>query len=117
MSLWAEGKYNLLTNYADMNILGQISQHVVHTLGPLGDFSLNKVLEKIPEKGLMVLEIVKSVAPKNPLLSNTKPQNVEKIPALTSSTNEGSKKFQVVILGNVASTKSVKSFKWINENP
>ena len=117
MSLWADGKYNLLTNYADMNILGQISPTVVKSLGPLGDFSLNKVLEKIPEKGLMVLEIVKSVVPKNPLLTTVKPQNVDKIPNLSTGKTEGTKKFQVVITGNVASTKSVKSFKWINEEP
>ena len=112
MSLYATGKYNLLTNYADMKILGRISPHVANKLGPVGDFTLNKVLEKMPSKALAVLEAVKTVAPKNPLLATISKDDIAKIPELTAGSTEGEKEFQVLIQGLVSSVKSVKSFKW-----
>ena len=112
MSLYATGKYNLLTNYADMKILGRISPHVANKLGPVGEFTLNKVLEKMPTKALAVLEAVKTVAPKNPLLATISEEDIAKIPELTSGNTEGKKEFQVLIQGLVTSAKSVKSFKW-----
>ena len=112
MSLYATGKYNLLTNYADMKILGRISPHVANKLGPVGDFTLNKVLEKMPTKALAVLEAVRTVAPKNPLLATISEEDIAKIPELTSGNAEGKKEFQVLIQGLVTSAKSVKSFKW-----
>ncbi|MBR1976907.1 hypothetical protein IKA15_01355 [bacterium] len=112
MSLYATGKYNLLTNYADMKILGRISPHVANKLGPVGDFTLNKVLEKMPSKALAVLEAVKTVAPKNPLLATISKDDIAKIPELTAGSAEGEKEFQVLIQGLVSSVKSVKSFKW-----
>ncbi len=112
MSLYATGKFNLLTNYADMKILGRISPTVANKLGPVGDFSLNKVIEKMPSKALAVLEAVKTIAPKNPLLATISSDDIAKIPSLTSGDSEGSKEFQVLIQGLVTSAKSVKSFKW-----
>ncbi len=112
MSLYATGKYNLLTNWADMKILGRISPIVANKLGPVGDFSLNKVLEKMPTKALAVLEAVKTVVPKNPLLATISENDIAKIPELTGGNTEGKKEFQVLIQGLVNSPKSVKSFKW-----
>lgn len=112
MSLYATGKYNLLTNYADMKILGRISPTVANKLGPVGDFTLNKVLEKMPTKALAVLEAVKTVAPKNPLLATISSEDIAKIPTLTTGSADDTKEFQVLIQGLVTSAKSVKSFKW-----
>lgn len=113
MSLFANGKYNLLTNFVDMKVLGRISPQVVGVLGPIGNFSVSSLLNKLPEKGQEILGIVKSIAPQNPFMMQVSPGDIAKIPDLSPASSGTSREFQVVINGSAESPKSVKSFKWI----
>ena len=116
MSLYATGKYNLLTSNSDLKILGRISSSIVSVLGPIGSFSLNSVVNKLPEKGLAILNTIKTIAPANPLFEDIKQSDLDKIPSLsTVSNNSTSKDFQVIISGPVTKTTSIKSFKWANK--
>ena len=115
MSLFANGKYNLLTNVVDMKVLGKISPRVVDVLGPVGNFSVNSILNKLPEKGQEILGIVKSVAPSNPLMMQVSPGEISKIPDLSTTSSGTNREFQVMLNGPAESTKSVKSFRWITD--
>ena len=115
MSLYITGKYNLLTENSDIKVLGRISSSVVSVLGPLGSFSLNKVVDKLPETGLAILNTIKTIAPTNPLFADISKNDLDKIPELsTISNNSTSKDFQVLINGQLSKTTSIKSFKWAN---
>lgn len=115
MSLYITGKYNLLTENSDIKVLGKISSSIVSVLGPLGSFSLNKVVEKLPDTGLAILNTIKTIAPTNPLFADISENDLAKIPALsTVSNNSTSKDFQVLINGPLSKTTSIKSFKWAN---
>ena len=116
MSLFATGKYNILTANCDLKVLGRISSTIANVLGPLGSFSLNNVVSKLPEKGLAILNTIKSLAPENPLFEDIKQSDLDKIPPLsTVSNNSTSKDFQVLINGSITKTTSIKSFKWANK--
>ncbi len=115
MSLFARGKYNLLTNVVDMVVLGRISPRVAGVLGPVGDFSVNSLFNKLPTKGQEILGIVKAVAPKNPLLLEVDQSDIAKIPVLSASSTGSAKEFQVMLNGSAESPKSVKSFKWVSD--
>ncbi len=116
MSLYATGKYNILTSNCDLKVLGRISSTIVNVLGPLGSFSLNNVVSKLPEKGLAILNTIKSIAPSNSLFADIKQSDLDKIPALSAvSDNAASKDFQVLINGPITKTTSIKSFKWANK--
>lgn len=115
MSLYITGKYNLLTENSELKVLGRISSSVVSVLGPLGSFSLNKVVDKLPDTGLAILNTIKSIAPANPLFADINKNDLAKIPQLSNSTNNStSKDFQVLINGPLSKTTSIKSFKWAN---
>ncbi len=115
MSLYITGKYNLLTENSDIKVLGRISSSVVSILGPLGSFSLNKVVEKLPDAGLAILNTIKTITPTNPLFADINQSDISKIPPLSNvSNNSTSKDFQVLINGPLSKTTSIKSFKWAN---
>jgi len=112
MSMFVTGKYNLMTNSMDLKVLGRISPKIVKVLGPLGSFSANSLLEKLPPTGLAILDVVKAVSPQNPLLAEISQTDIAKIPELSPKSEGETREFQVLLNGPAASTKSVKSFKW-----
>lgn len=113
MSLYATGKYNLLTEYADVKVLGKISSTIVSVLGPIGNFTLDSVVEKLPEKGALIIQnLGKALNPTKALFTAVSPTDIAKIPNVTSGNLENTKDFQVTILGPVSKTSSIKAFKW-----
>ena len=65
---------------------------------------------------LAILNTIKTIAPANPLFEDIKQSDLDKIPSLsTVSNNSASKDFQVIISGPVTKTTSIKSFKWANK--
>ena len=115
-SLYITGKYNLLTGNSNLKILGRISSVVVNVLGPLGTFSLDKVVNKLPQTGVAILNTIKAIAPQNPLFADINSKDIANIPPLSIvSNNTESKDFQVLINGPIAKTTSIKSFKWANK--
>lgn len=114
MSLFANGKYNLLNDNADIKILGRISGDIVRLLGPVADFSVNSVVQNLPTGAILGLSVVQTMLPKADIIASESQANVDKIPVLSSGTNQDSKIFRVLIQGPAQSTRSVKSFRWID---
>lgn len=108
MSLYITGRYYLPDNTANLIMLGRISDDVVRILGPIGEFSMNKVISSIPKVG----EITASFA--NQYTVNPYYENTSEIPPLTPQTQFKTREFKVVIDGDVQRQSSVKSFKWIS---
>lgn len=107
MSLYITGRYYLLNHTANLIILGRISDDVVRILGPIGEFSMDKVISSIPKIG----EITAFFA--NQFTTNPIYENTSQIPYLTPKTELPTKEFKVIIDGDTQSQNSVKSFKWL----
>lgn len=109
MSMYITGRYGLLDNSANLVILGRLSDDVVRILGPIGDFSVDKVLSKIPKLGEVTSYLI------NQMTTNPEYENTSMIPYLTPKTELPTKEFKVVLNGGIESQSSVKSFKWLSK--
>ena len=106
MSMYITGKYNILTNYANITALGRLSNEVVDVLGPIGNFSVNSLIASIPKIGPVTSSLI------NQITTNPAGENLSQLPQLTP-VQENTKEFKVFIDGAVDSTSSVKYFKWL----
>ena len=61
MSMYITGKYNILTNYAQITALGRLSDEVVDVLGPIGKFSVNSLIASIPKIGSVTSSIINQI--------------------------------------------------------
>ena len=102
LSLYLNGKYNIVKESANAEIWGKLSNKLSTLLGPIGNASLNSFFNMIP--GISAMEGDTSLFK----------ENIDKIPPLEYSNNDY-KLFQAIIDGNINSNGSeyVKSFKWI----
>lgn len=110
MSLYLTGSYNLLNNNIRATMLGRLSNDVVEVLGPVGEFSFNKLLSYMPKFGSITAGMV------NQMTTNPYGENVSMLPDLTPKQSGATKEFKVILNGNIESTKAIKSFKWLS-NP
>ena len=108
LAYFVVGKYNLLSGYSSLNILGRLEGQIVAKLGPLGDLSASKLLNYIPKFGSLTSNIV------NAMTQSPKTENTAAIPALSSGSTSY-KDFKVVLNGALGSASAVKSFKWLTE--
>lgn len=108
MSLYLTGRYYIPANLASLTILGRISDDVVKILGPIGEFSMDKMISSIPKIGEISSNFITQYTI-NPYYENT-----SQIPYLTPRTELPTKEFKVVIDGDVSKQSSVKSFKWLS---
>lgn len=99
LSLFITGTYNFSTADANMEVLGMLSKKISTLFGPIGNVSLNTLLNVIPGIDL----------DKNSKLI----ENINKIPGIELSSN-AYRKFIAIIQGNINGEDYVKSFKWIN---
>lgn len=106
MSLYITGNYNLLNNYANIEILGRITKEIANVLGPLGDISISKILGKITSFGQNATTILNSYNIAKDAAT------IAKVPQLVPASTD-TKEFQVIINGNVEKPTSVRSFKWL----
>ncbi len=106
MSMYITGKYNILTNYAQITALGRLSDEVVEVLGPIGNFSVNSLIASIPKIGPVTSSLI------NQMTTNPAGENLSLLPDLYPS-QQNTKEYKVIIDGKVDSTSSVKSFKWL----
>lgn len=107
MSYYIKGKYNIIPNSANMNILGRLDSKIISYLGPLGQLSAQKLLSYIPKFGAATAQIL------DKLTQDPKNENVSLIPELTTgSTNY--KDFKVIFNGPADKSSSVRSFKWLS---
>lgn len=110
MSLYVTGKYNLLNNTINASVLGRLSNDVVEVLGPIGEFSFNKLLSYIPKIGQVSSAMI------NEMTIKPIGENLSMLPDLTPKQTGETKAFKVILNGGIESTNSIKSFKWIS-NP
>src|SRR5574344_1268186 len=108
MSLYITGRYNMHYNEDNLIILGRFSAIVVRVLGPFGELSVNKVLSFIPNIGNITSSFINNMTTP-PMYENT-----AMIPPLIPATQMPTRKFKVMIDGNVQSKSSVKYFKWLS---
>lgn len=108
MSLYITGRYNLIYNTANLTMLGRISADVVRILGPIGEFSMDKVISRIPKIGAPTSALI------NQYTTNPNYENTSQIPYLTPRTEFPTREFKVIIDGDVSRQSSVRSFKWIS---
>lgn len=108
LAYYVAGKYNLLNGTTNVTILGRMDAQVVAKLGPIGEFSADKLLRQIPKFGNLTANIA------NALTTNPKGENVAAIPVLTTG-SKNYKDFKVLFNGGLESTSSVKSFKWLTD--
>ncbi|MCD7879056.1 MAG: AsmA-like C-terminal region-containing protein, partial [Candidatus Gastranaerophilales bacterium] len=100
MSLYIHGSYDIAQTNADMEILGKLSNKISTIFGAIGNTSLNTFFKLIP--GISLLDFGR----KNFI------EDVEKIPSFTNGDYD-SRVFQAIVRGNINSSNSVESFKWV----
>ena len=108
MSMYVTGKYNLLNNSANLITLGRLSNDVVQILGPIGEFSVNKLIASIPKIGAITANLITQMT------TNPSGENLSMLPDLTPRQIGPTKEFKVSIIGSVESTSSIKYFKWLS---
>ena len=108
LSLYISGYVNNLNSNGTLNVYGRISEEVVGILGPLGDFSIDKILKNIPLfDTLSNLNI-------GLLETNVSEKTRKEIPPL-SIRGAHSQEFVARINGNINKPASVRSFKWLKD--
>ncbi|MBQ6516542.1 hypothetical protein IJI31_05120 [bacterium] len=96
MSMYIKGRINIVNNFADLTILGRLSDEVITSLGAVGNFSMNKLMSMITgyeESAVLSFDFMDHV----PML----PQ-------------KNTKEFKSVIYGPIEKQSSVKLFKWVS---
>ena len=115
MSLYIEGKLNLLSQYADFNVLGRIPSTIVNVLGSFGKFNTQQLVDKMSDDSKEVVNTITSSPIEKMFSTYVSSEEIAKIPSLTiqpASTRE----FKVNIFGNISDAKSINNFKWIIKN-
>ncbi len=100
LSLFLEGEYNILENFANIKIYGKLSQNISNALGKIGNASLNQFFNAISD----IADIK----------SEKKKQNAEKLSKIPSieTENQTPRYFKVKVLGDINKENYIKSFNW-----
>lgn len=101
LSLFLDGNYSILENFADIKIYGKLSQNISNALGAVGNASINQLVEALTQ------------AKRNKNEKNTELQNnLDKIPPIESQSSEP-RYFKARVLGDINKENYIKSFNWI----
>ncbi len=106
LSILLKGYINNLNMYGSINVYGRLSEEVVGILGPLGDFSVEKILQKVPAFNSLTRCTIGLIE------TNVSDSQRNEIPPL-SIQGANSQEFTAKIDGNIAKPSAVKSFRWI----
>lgn len=106
LSILLKGYINNLNMYGSINVYGRLSEEVVGILGPLGDFSVEKILQKVPAFNSLTRCTIGLIE------TNVSDSQRKEIPPL-SIQGANSQEFTAKIDGNIAKPSAVKSFRWI----
>jgi len=106
LSLYISGELDMLTNQADIQVLGRLSKKISGLLGPVGSVTINQFIDYIPGLGFLpATPERKGVVDLIPALS--------RIPGLELNNDQKYRRFVVQINGDLYDQSSVKSFRWI----
>ena len=101
LSLYLDGYYSILDNFADIKIYGKLSQNISNALGALGNASINQVISAISnskkDKNKADIELQ---------------ENLDKIPSIETQ-NPEPRYFKAKVLGDINKDNYIKSFDWI----
>lgn len=106
LSYYVYGKLNLINMSTNLTILGRLDSYVIKFLGPIGEFSVDKILSNIPVLGSLTSSLA------HVLTTDPRGERVFEIPSL-SSNSTSYKDFKVIFNGGIDSKSSIKSFKWL----
>ena len=106
LSLYMAGKMDMLTNRADIQILGKLPKKITGLLGPVGSLSINEFIDYMPGLGFL------PATPGKKGIIDLIP-GLNKIPGLELSNSQKYRRFAVQIKGDLYKQESVKSFRWI----
>ncbi len=99
MSLFLKGRHNLITNQANIDIYGRISDEIREKLGSFGNVSISEMMSG--QKGKK--DVTFSVIPSSIM---------NKIPDLYNQKGSKTNTFKVNIYGNINSLNAINSFIW-----
>ena len=100
LSMYLNGNYDILENYADIKIYGKLSQNISNALGAIGNASISQFINSITSR-------------KNQTNVNTELQeNINKIPSIEIE-NPEPRYFKVKVLGDINKENYIKNFSWI----
>ena len=99
MSLFLKGRHNLITNQANIDIYGRISDEIREKLGSFGNVSISEMMSG--QKGKK--DVTFSVVPSSIM---------NKIPDLYNQKGSKTNTFKVNIYGNINSLNAINSFMW-----
>jgi len=100
LSLYLEGTYSILENFADIKIYGKLSQNISNALGAIGNASINQFINSITSR--------KSKTDENPELK----EKLDKIPPIEIENPEPGF-FKVKVLGDINKENYIKNFSWL----
>ena len=96
MSLYIKGQYHPDNDYANLIVLGRLSDEIISGLGVFADFSFNKLM-------------IMLTGEENKY--NILPSDIENLPQLPV---KNTKEFRSVINGTIDKASSVQAFNWIS---
>ena len=100
MSLYIKGRYNMLSNLANIDIYGRISDEIKTKLGSFADVSLSELVNGQPSK-----KNVEVLAVPSDLIDN--------IYLWNRDNNNNTNAFRVNVYGNINYPSSINSFSWV----
>ena len=100
LSMYLNGNYDILENYADIKIYGKLSQNISNALGAIGNASISQFINSLTSR-------------KNQKGVNIELQeNINKIPSIEIE-NPEPRYFKVKVLGDINKENYIKNFSWI----
>lgn len=101
LSLFLDGNYSILENFADIEIYGKLSQNVSNALGALGNASINQFVDTLTQNRKN----------KNDKYAQLQ-EKLDKIPPIEIDNNKP-RFFQVKVLGDINKDNYIKNFNWL----
>jgi len=101
LSLFLDGNYSILENFADIEIYGKLSQNVSNALGALGNASINQFVDSLTQNKKNKNEKYAQIQEK-----------LDKIPPIEIDNNKP-RFFQAKVLGDINKDNYIKNFNWL----
>jgi len=101
LSLFLDGNYSILENFADIKIYGKLSQNITNALGAIGNASINQLFETIAQ-------VKRNKNEKDEKLQKA----LDKIPPIENETTTP-RYFKARVLGDINKDNYIKNFDWI----
>lgn len=99
MSLYLKGRHNILSNQANIDIYGRISNEITNKLGSFGEVTIADLMNKEYKYSNNVMSISSKIA--------------EEIPPLYNSYSDKTNLFKVNIFGKLDALNAINSFMWV----